>query len=110
MKRVGMAMAALLAAVVLGASPAFAQDPIHKLGRGASNVVTCWIEIPKNFHLGMQETNPVTGMFGGLLKGFGMAATRLVIGAYEVVTFPIPVPGSYASPYEGMELQDYAWE
>ena len=108
MNRLGRTL--IIAAIFLGASPVWAQDPIHKLGRGASNVVTCWIEIPKNFHLGMQEINPVTGMGWGLLKGFGLTATRLVVGAYETVTFLLPYPNNYASPYETMELEDYAWE
>ena len=95
---------------VLGTAPAAAQDPVHKAGRGVSNVLTCWIEIPKNFHLGTQENNPVTGAAWGLVKGFGLAATRLGVGAYEALTFPIPYPKGYASPYEAMELADYPWQ
>lgn len=91
-------------------SSVFAQDPIHKMGRGVGNVLTCWIEIPKNFHLGMQEENPVLGASWGLLKGLGLGLTRLAVGAFESVTFPIPYPNHYASPYEGLELSDYAWE
>lgn len=96
--------------LVAGAGPVWAQDPIHKAGRGLANVLTCWIEIPKNFHLGMQEDNPVLGAGWGLVKGLGLGATRLVVGAYEAVTFPVPIPKDYASPYEGLELSDYAWE
>jgi putative exosortase-associated protein (TIGR04073 family) len=75
-----------------------------------SNVLTWWVEIPKNFSLGMQEENPLLGIGGGLLKGSGLALTRLAIGTYEALSFPIPFPKGYASPYEGLELQDYAWE
>ena len=89
---------------------ACAQDPIHKLGRGVSNVLTWWVELPKNFSLGMQEDNPLLGIGGGLLKGSGLALTRLAIGAYETLSFLVPFPKDYASPYETMELQDYAWE
>lgn len=89
---------------------ASAQDPIHKLGRGVSNVLTCWVELPKNFSLGMQEDNPLLGIGGGIVKGGGLALTRLAVGAYETVSFLIPFPKDYASPYEGMELSDYAWE
>ncbi len=101
----------ILAVLMVGVTPsAWAQDPIHKFGRGAVNVLTCWIELPKNFHLGMQEANPVLGVGVGLLKGVGLAATRLVLGAYEVVSFPVPYPAAYASPYESIELSDYSWE
>ena len=30
----------------------WAQDPIHKAGRGVVNVLTGWIELPKQIHLG----------------------------------------------------------
>ena len=104
---VGMAIAIVMG---LDSATAFAQDPIHKVGRGVGNVLTCWIEVPKNLHLGTQEENPLLGVGWGLVKGSGLAATRLVVGAYEALTFPIPIPKDYASPYEGMELPDFAWE
>jgi hypothetical protein len=58
----------------------------------------------------MQEDNPLLGIGGGLLKGSGLALTRLAVGAYETLSFLVPFPKDYASPYEGMELSDYAWE
>ena len=88
----------------------FAQDPIHKMGRGVGNILTCWIEVPKNFQRGTQKTNPFLGAGWGLVKGTGLAVTRLAVGAYEAVTLPLPYPSNYSSPYEGMELEDYAWE
>ena len=92
------------------AQPAFAQDPIHKLGRGVVNVLTSWIEIPKQFSLGLQESNPMTGMLWGLLKGGAYTILRIDTGAYEAVTFPLPLPKGYVSPYYHMEIDDYAWE
>jgi putative exosortase-associated protein (TIGR04073 family) len=101
---------ALLIWLCAGVTTASAQDPIHKAGRGATNILAGWIELPKNFSLGMQEDNPVLGAVWGLAKGVGLGVTRMVLGAYEVVTFPIPYPQGYASPYEGLELGDYPWE
>ena len=101
----------IVSGILMGSTTsAFAQDPIHKLGRGVSNVLTCWVELPKNFSLGLQEANPLLGIGGGLLKGSGLALTRFAVGAYEAVSFLVPFPKDYASPYEGMELSDYAWE
>lgn len=110
-RRTGVVSAGVgLALWLVGTSPVWAQDPIHKAGRGLANVLTCWIEVPKNFQLGTQEDNPVLGAVWGLVKGFGLGGTRLVVGAYEAVTFPLPIPKDYVSPYEGLELPDYAWE
>ena len=89
---------------------AWAQDPIHKMGRGVVNALTGWIELPKQISLGKQEDNPVAGIGRGLVKGAGLTILRSGIGVYEVVTFPIPYPKDFASPYEQMELADYAWE
>ena len=105
----------LVVAVVVGlvaghAQAAWAQDPIQKMGRGIVNVLTGWIELPKQIHLGMQEDNPITGVGKGLLKGASLTLLRGGVGIYEALTFPIPYPKGFASPYEHMELTDYAWE
>ena len=94
----------------LSASPVWAQDPIHKMGRGIVNVLTGWLELPKQIHLGLQENNPVTGVSSAVLKGAGLTVLRSSVGLYETLTFPIPYPKHYASPYEEMQLTDYAWE
>jgi putative exosortase-associated protein (TIGR04073 family) len=86
------------------------RDPIHKLGRGVVNVLTGWIEVPKQTHLGSQEDNPITGIAGGLCKGIARGILRTGVGVYEAVTFPIPYPRGFVSPYGELELNDYAWE
>ncbi|MBI4343861.1 MAG: exosortase system-associated protein, TIGR04073 family [Candidatus Omnitrophica bacterium] len=95
---------------LLAPASAWAQDPIHKAGRGLVNVLTGWLELPKQVALGKQEENPLTGMTMGLVKGAGLTLLRGGIGLFEVVTFPLPYPKDFASPYEQMELSDYAWE
>ena len=111
MKRSRCSIALLVAAMQWVVTPsALAQDPIHKMGRGLVNVLTGWIELPKQIHLGKQEDNPITGIGRGLLKGAGLTVLRAGVGIYEAVTFPLPYPKAFASPYEQMELPDYAWE
>ena len=88
----------------------WAQDPIHKAGRGVTNVLTGWIELPKQIHMGSQEANPVTGLAWGLVKGIGLTVLRAGVGIYEAISFPIPYPKDFASPYDMMELTDYSWE
>ena len=100
----------ILLSVGMWAVPVWAQDPIHKAGRGVVNVLTGWIEIPKQFHQGSQEENPVAGAGIGLFRGMGLAILRGGMGLYEIATFPIPYPQNYASPYEQIEMTDYPWE
>ena len=112
MRREGVGLGVALAVGVLmgPAGEAAAQDPIHKAGRGLANVLACWVELPKQFRGGLVEANPVVGGGKGLLKGIGLTVARLGLGAYEAVTFPIPIPARYASPYEQLELLDYPWQ
>ena len=102
-------LAVMLVLVIGIAQTAWAQDPIHKAGRGLANVLGCWIELPKQFHAGLSETSPVLGAGKGLLKGSGLTVARLALGAYEAVTFLVPIPADFASPYEQLELGDYPW-
>ncbi len=67
----------------------------HKFGRGVVNVLTGWIEIPKNVAKQWRETDPFTGFVLGVIKGFGWGFGRTVAGFYEIVTFPFPIPRDY---------------
>jgi putative exosortase-associated protein (TIGR04073 family) len=67
----------------------------HKLGRGLVNVLTGWIEIPKNVAKQWRETDPFTGLILGTIRGIGWGFGRTVAGVYEVVTFPFPIPRDY---------------
>ncbi len=82
--------------------PAFAQEGStiekmgKKLGRGIVNIVTGWIELPKNIYDTSVETeNPLMGITYGTLKGIGMTVVRTGAGAYDTVTFLFPVPQDY---------------
>ncbi len=102
---------AMVCSLGLVASPSvWAQDPSHKMSRGVVNVLTGWLELPKYLQRGKQESNPFTGIAGGLAKGAGLTLLRTGTGLYEALTFPFPYPKDFASPYEQMELTDYAWE
>jgi putative exosortase-associated protein (TIGR04073 family) len=68
---------------------------MHKLGRGVVNVLTCWVEVPRNVAIEWERTDPATGVVLGIVKGFGWGFARLATGVYEVFTFPFPVPANY---------------
>ncbi len=92
----GLWMAAFCSpALAVGSELDTAGGVMSKLFRGIANTVTGWIEIPKQVSLTWQESGPGSGMTWGLLKGFGWAVARTGVGAYEVVTFPMPIPEGY---------------
>src|SRR5687767_12446423 len=73
-------------------SPSCAGKMLHKLGRGITNVFTCWVEVPRNIAIQWERTDPVTGFFVGGIKGLGWGFARFTTGVYETVTFPLPIP------------------
>jgi len=103
--------AALAVAVLLPESGAWAREgPLYetsltarmtrKLLRGSANVVFGWCEIPRNVHMGIVNLDPLSGTVFGAVRGTGMAVVRTAYGAWEVVTFPIPIPSEYRSAIE----------
>jgi len=110
MRRIAMIIVGCSIGVMAVGGPVWAQDPIHKAGRGLVNVLTSWIELPKQIHLGTLEPNPLVGLGRGVLKGVSLTVLRIGVGLYEAVTFPIPYPKRFASPYESMAVTDYSWE
>jgi putative exosortase-associated protein (TIGR04073 family) len=71
------------------------QKMFHKLGRGISNVLLGWVEIPKNIAKEWRRTEPFTGTIVGSVKGIGWAIARTLSGVYEIISFPFPVPRNY---------------
>lgn len=67
-----------------------------KLGRGAVNVVTGWVEIPKRIYETSAMQGNAAGWTWGLLRGLGYGFVRTAAGFYEVLTFPVPQPPDYA--------------
>ena len=72
-----------------------AGEAFTKLTRGAVNVLTGWVEIPKRVLETSQASGPATGFTWGTLRGFGYGFIRTAAGFYEVFTFPFPAPPGY---------------
>ena len=72
-----------------------ADNALDKLGRGAANVITSPFEISKNMGDAKEESGIFASLTTGLLKGIFDFGKRAVVGVYEIVTFPVPVPADY---------------
>ena len=66
-----------------------------KLMRGAINLSTGWVEIPKRIHETAQTSGAWAGVTWGLLRGIGHGFIRTAAGGYEILTFPVPAPPDY---------------
>jgi putative exosortase-associated protein (TIGR04073 family) len=96
MKIMKILVVLLVVVAMMGmATQCFAQDPAKKLGRGLANILTGWVELPKNIYETSVEENVLSGLTMGLAKGIGMTIVRTGAGVYETVTFPFPIPEDY---------------
>lgn len=92
---------------------AFADDPFVKLGRGLTNILTSPCELFLQTIDVDRRHDPLTAIFSGPPKGVLLMAARILTGAYEIVTFPLPVPAGYkplwepATIFEAFERKDF---
>ena len=89
-------LVAIIVLIILNlSSPAYCDNAIKKLGRGACNVITSPFEIIEQTKRVNNSDGPMAGFTYGFLKGVVMTGVRAVVGVYEIATFPIPFPKNY---------------
>jgi putative exosortase-associated protein (TIGR04073 family) len=82
------------------------QPMAMKLVRGVTNLTLGWAELPKQVGCTWQRRGWLIGVTRGSIEGAGMSVARMLAGAYEIVTFPLPVPPRY----QPMVTPDYVWQ
>ena len=81
--------------VLFASNATFADTILKKLGRGAANILTSPVEIVYRVGEVNNESGPVAAFTWGVINGVYRMCMRAVVGVYEVVTFPIPLPKDY---------------
>ncbi len=71
-----------------------AYDMWDKGGRGLANILTSPYEIVRQGKIDYEAKGGV-GIFSGGFRGLFYVVGRIVVGAYELITFPIPLPAGY---------------
>src|SRR5208337_441381 len=74
--------------------------PEQKLGRGISNTfeITRLGDMRRSVEQTAVFNSPSAGYTTGAVSGFAQTMARTGVGIFEVVTFPIPMPGSGYGP------------
>ena len=67
-----------------------------KLGRGVSNLLGGWLEIPATMHAWYSKQDTAGSLIGGSVHGLLRGVARTAVGAFETVTFLLPIPRDYA--------------
>ncbi|MDP1557998.1 MAG: exosortase system-associated protein, TIGR04073 family [Nitrosomonas sp.] len=74
----------------------------EKVATGIANMVTGFIELPKNIILDSEKEGIPYGLTVGVISGVMHTVGRTVVGAFDVITFMIPT-GPSVYPH-------YVWE
>ena len=72
------------------------QPAFEKLGRGVSNALLGWLEIPLNVDKRYSTHDTVGSSLTGAGIGIVKGVVRTGVGVYETVTFFLPYPEHYA--------------
>ena len=100
-----LTLAAYIALISLAAPDAHAQSAARKFGRGLAGMTCGFLELPGNL---VQETRKqgAVGVPIGLAYGVGMIVVRELVGVYEFVTAPFPVPAGF----QPILRPEFPWE
>ncbi|MCX7848403.1 MAG: hypothetical protein N2595_10290 [bacterium] len=107
---VAFGLAAILAASALCAQEAFQdsgaknfQSMCNNMGRGVANMLTCWMELPRN--LWIESTrNPYYGWIVGASDGAFLTAARAFSGVTDFALFGLTGPGMHSDAFP-----DFIW-
>jgi len=90
-----LAVAALAFALLALPATAQAQTAARKVGRGLAAMTTGFLEVPGNIVKTSRERGYGWGFTLGFVEGLGMIVVRELVGVYEFLSCPIPVPSGF---------------
>jgi putative exosortase-associated protein (TIGR04073 family) len=100
---------ALAVALAVALAPADADAQRYtagrKFGRGLAGMTCGFLEVPGNVVETSRERGPGWGVTLGFAEGLGKLVVRELVGVYEFVTAPFPVPAGYEPILE----PEYPW-
>jgi putative exosortase-associated protein (TIGR04073 family) len=85
----------ILFLLLVAAAPVGGQTAARKFGRGLAGMTTAFLEVPGNMVQESDRRGPAVGMPVGFAIGCGMIVPRVLIGVYEFLSAPFPVPAGY---------------
>ena len=92
----GTAMLLLIVLILSVPGSAFAENnPLTKLGRGLANVLTSPVALGRGITEAHDKDGILAGVTVGAITGTFNVIKRIIVGAYEIVTFPAPIPSQY---------------
>jgi putative exosortase-associated protein (TIGR04073 family) len=102
----GVVLAALFA-LVLAPTAASADTAARKCGRGLANMVVGVLAIPGEIVKETRASSPARGFTVGFAMGLGMLVVRELVGVYEFISSPFPIPEGFKPIIEPEFPWDY---
>ncbi len=102
-----LAACVLAVAILLpGIAEAKKYTAARKVGRGLASMTTGFLELPGNIVQMNREKGAGWAMTLGVAMGLGKLVTRHLVGVYEFLSAPFPVPEGYKPILE----PEFPWE
>ncbi len=98
-------LVAYVGLLLMFAADVHAETAARKFGRGLAGMTLGVLELPGN----IVEKTRMEGAIGvpiGLATGLGMIVTRELVGVYEFITAPFPLPAGFRP----ILYPEYPWE
>lgn len=96
MKKTFLVLGTIFFCLACGTAICRAEDnAFTKLGRGLANIVLSPGELYTQPILMEKNNDESVAILGGIFKGLSVFVTRELVGVFEVLTFPFPVPKDY---------------
>jgi putative exosortase-associated protein (TIGR04073 family) len=89
------ALASLVILVLPAAASAVQYTPARKAGRGLAAMTCGFLEIPGNMVAETRRRGPGYGLTLGFAMGLGRVVVRELVGVYELLSSPFPLPAGY---------------
>ena len=103
---VAVAALALATALLPALARADEQTAARKLGRGLAGLTLGFLEVPGNIVQETRTNGVISGMTVGLAMGAGKLVVRELVGAYEFLTAPLPLPAGF----EPVLQPEFSWD
>lgn len=99
-------IAGITVLMLFSAQNASAYSAADKSLRGLAGMTTSVLEIPGNMVKESNAQGPAIGIPTGLAIGLGMTVTRTLVGVYEFLSAPFPVPAGFRP----ILTPEYPWD
>lgn len=94
MKKIDKPVLAVALVLTLASTGVRADTAADKFGRGLAGMTCGVLELPGNIVKETKAKGPI-GIPVGMAMGLGMIVTRELVGVYEFLSAPFPVPAGF---------------